>query len=78
MLLTRFLFEVPDHHLVVPRVTLVPSIVNVQRQPWLQIVDADGNPNYPTFAVCLLLHRDDWFVPSRVERLHVVVLLFDL
>ena len=28
-------------------------------------------------AVWLLLHRDDGFVPSRVERLHVVVLQFD-
>ena len=29
-------------------------------------------------AVGLLLHRDYGFVPSRVERLHVVVLQVDL
>ena len=30
------------------------------------------------FVVWLLLHRDDGLVPSRVERLHVAVLQFDL
>ena len=41
-------------------------------------VRADDKTMVQHFVVWLLLHRDGGFVPSRVERLHLVVLQFDL
>ena len=32
---------------------------------------------FRSFVVGVLLHRDDGFIPSRVERLYVVILQFD-
>ena len=37
-------------------------------------VEADDNAHSPHFVGWLLLHRNEGFVPSRVERLYVFVL----
>ena len=42
-------------------------------------IGADGNTHFSEFSSSgLLLHHDDGFIPSRVERIHVVVLQFVL
>ena len=41
-------------------------------------VEADDTKMSQHFVAWLLLHRDDGLVPSRVERLHIVVLQLDL
>ena len=64
MLITNFLFEVLDHHVVwyVSRITLVKCILNVQREQWLQLFCVEATKiflkNLQIFLVELRLHRD--------------------
>ena len=56
----------------------VDSILNAERQQRLPPLKLTTRRMVPNLVVWLLLHHEHGFVPSRFERLHVVILSFDL